>query len=93
LIADILGNTVWKLDQERNIKTDMDLAQQNVTCLLTHFLILMREIPGKTTLVSPLKILSLKPQKMVVSKLCNLWGAISAYHHYKTMDKVKEQQS
>jgi hypothetical protein len=29
----------------------------------------------------------------VVSKLCNLWGAISAYHHYKTMDKVKEQQS
>ena len=51
----------------------MDLAQQNVTCLLTHFLILMREIPGKTTLVSPLKILSLKPQKMVVSKLCNLW--------------------
>jgi hypothetical protein len=73
LITDILGNTVWKLDQERNIKTDMDLAQQNVTCLLTHFLILMREIPGKTTLVSPLKILSLKPQNMVVSKLCNLW--------------------
>ena len=47
----------------------MDLAQQNIFCLLTHYFILMKEIPGKTTLITPLHRIALEPQNMIVSNL------------------------
>ena len=50
----------------------MDLAQQNISCLLTHFRVLLVEIPGKTTLLTPLQDIALQPQNMVVG--INIWS-------------------
>ncbi|VDI24291.1 Hypothetical predicted protein, partial [Mytilus galloprovincialis] len=61
----LLNNEVWKL--KGNIIKGMELAQQNVFCLLTHFKILMSEIPGKTTLLTPLQKIALDPTTMVNS--------------------------
>ncbi|XP_052062754.1 E3 ubiquitin-protein ligase rnf213-alpha-like isoform X2 [Mytilus californianus] len=61
----LLNNEVWKL--KGNIIKGMDLAQQNVFCLLTHYMILMSEIPGKTTLLTPLQKIALDPTSMVNS--------------------------
>ncbi|CAG2252469.1 RNF213 [Mytilus edulis] len=61
----LLNNEVWKL--KGNITKGMELAQQNVFCLLTHFKILMSEIPGKTTLLTPLQKIALDPISMVNS--------------------------
>ncbi|XP_063441660.1 E3 ubiquitin-protein ligase rnf213-alpha-like [Mytilus trossulus] len=59
----LLNNEVWKL--KGNITKGMELAQQNVFCLLTHFKILMSEIPGKTTLLTPLQKIALDPTSMM----------------------------
>ncbi|XP_052062680.1 E3 ubiquitin-protein ligase rnf213-alpha-like isoform X2 [Mytilus californianus] len=61
----LLNNEVWKL--KGNIIKGMELAQQNVLCLLTHYMILMSEIPGKTTLLTPLQKIALDPTSMVNS--------------------------
>ena len=65
LTKSILNNTVWRL--HGNVVPRMNLAQQNISCLLTHFLVLMVEIPGKTTLLTPLQNITLQPQNMVNS--------------------------
>jgi hypothetical protein len=60
----MFSNTLWKL--QGNIIPGMDLAHQNIFCLLTHYLVLMSEIPGKKTLLTPLRSIALKPGSMVV---------------------------
>ena len=61
----IYNNTLWRI--QGNIIPGMDLAHQNIICLLTHYLVLMSEIPGKKTLLTPLRNIALKPRVMVVS--------------------------
>lgn len=46
----------------------MTLAEQSMFCLLTHYLILMLEIPGKSSLLTPLHKIALEPGNMLVSK-------------------------
>lgn len=60
-----MRNTLWRLPG--NIIPAMELADQNISCLLTHFLVMMAEIPGKTTLLTPLHRIALDPQGMAVS--------------------------
>ncbi|XP_063404431.1 E3 ubiquitin-protein ligase rnf213-alpha-like [Mytilus trossulus] len=61
----IIKNTLWRLPG--NIIPAMELADQNISCLLTHFLVMMAEIPGKTTLLTPLHRITLEPQGMAQS--------------------------
>ncbi|OPL33047.1 hypothetical protein AM593_02814, partial [Mytilus galloprovincialis] len=63
----ILQNAIWRLPG--NIVARMPLAEQNISCLLTHYFVLMTEIPGKHTLLTPLVNIARKPQKMVSSYL------------------------
>ncbi|XP_052087598.1 E3 ubiquitin-protein ligase rnf213-alpha-like isoform X5 [Mytilus californianus] len=55
----ILKNDVWQPETARNIHLNMDIAQQNLTCLLTHYMVMMTFIPGSTTLLMPLKNIAL----------------------------------
>ncbi|XP_052086034.1 E3 ubiquitin-protein ligase RNF213-like [Mytilus californianus] len=60
----VMTNKLWE-DQRFNIYSEMNLTQQNIICLLTHYMVLMMEIPGQTTLITPLKNIALFPEKMV----------------------------
>ncbi|XP_071122875.1 E3 ubiquitin-protein ligase RNF213-like [Mytilus edulis] len=60
----VMTNKLWK-DPKFNIYSEMNLTKQNISCLLTHYMVLMIEIPGKTTLVTPLKNIAMLPEKMV----------------------------
>ncbi|VDI70333.1 Hypothetical predicted protein [Mytilus galloprovincialis] len=62
LFRDILVNQLWRPDAD--ISDRMDVSQQNIACLLTHFLLVMSEIPGQTTLVTPLVEIALRPENM-----------------------------
>ncbi|XP_071137099.1 E3 ubiquitin-protein ligase rnf213-alpha-like [Mytilus edulis] len=63
----ILQNAIWRLPG--NIVPRMPLAEQNISCLLAHCFVLITEIPGKHTLLTPLINIARKPQKMVSSYL------------------------
>lgn len=61
-----MRNELWK-DPRFNIYCEMNLKQQNYNCLLTHYLVMMMEIPGEKILLSPLKNIALFPENMIVS--------------------------
>lgn len=45
----------------------MSLTEQNIACLLVHYLALMFEFPFKATVLEPLMNIALNPKEMVVS--------------------------
>lgn len=61
-----MRNQLWK-NPGFNIYCEMNLTQQNITCLLTHYLLMMMEIPGKQTILSPFRNIALFPESMIVS--------------------------
>ncbi|XP_052062678.1 E3 ubiquitin-protein ligase rnf213-alpha-like isoform X2 [Mytilus californianus] len=61
----LLNNSMWKYGG--NITKGMDLGEQNIFCLLTHYFTLMTEIPGESTLLTPLKKIALESASMVGS--------------------------
>lgn len=65
-MREIVQNQVWGSESDLNIFEGMDISQQNIACLLTHFLLVMSEIPGQTTLITPLVEIALRPEKMTV---------------------------
>ena len=75
MIRDILTNTVWRHDQNRNVSPNMDLGQQGLSCLLMHCMILFKELPEKETWLAPLTNLANNPELMVVRNLH--WRIIS----------------
>ena len=66
----------------------MDLAQQNIFCLLTHFRVLMVEIPGKTTLLTPLQNIALQPQTMVVG--INIWSTQNIFFFFLNIHFIEQ---
>ncbi|CAC5361652.1 RNF213 [Mytilus coruscus] len=60
----IMRNQLWK-DPKFNIYCEMNLTQQNITCLLTHYLLMMMEIPEKQSILSPMKNIALFPENMI----------------------------
>ncbi|XP_071137105.1 E3 ubiquitin-protein ligase rnf213-alpha-like [Mytilus edulis] len=67
LIRDLLTNSVWRHDTERNISPALDLGQQGLCCLLMHGVILFKGIPGKQTWLSPLINMVNNPELMMKS--------------------------
>lgn len=65
LISQVMKNKIWQ-NCRVNVYTGMNLTQQNITCLLTHYWVLMMELPGQRTLLTPLENLALHPELMLV---------------------------
>ncbi|CAC5383752.1 RNF213 [Mytilus coruscus] len=61
----LLDNNLWSADASKNIQEGMDLSGQNTVCLLTHFWLMISQIPGKTCVIAPLKKIATEPDKMM----------------------------
>ncbi|CAC5380698.1 RNF213 [Mytilus coruscus] len=67
LIRDLLTNSVWRHDADKNISPALDLGQQGLCCLLLHCMVLFRGIPEKQTWLSPLINIANNPELMMES--------------------------
>lgn len=65
-MKDMIENTVWQ-HKRQNISRAMDLGSQGLSCLLTHFLVLIKEIPKTESLMTPLQNIALNPKVMTAS--------------------------
>ncbi|XP_076109129.1 E3 ubiquitin-protein ligase rnf213-alpha-like [Mytilus galloprovincialis] len=67
LIRDLLTNSIWRHDADKNISPALDLGQQGLCCLLLHCMVLFRGIPEKQTWLSPLINIANNPELMMES--------------------------
>ncbi|VDI48904.1 Hypothetical predicted protein [Mytilus galloprovincialis] len=64
--AAVIRNVIWN-DPRYNICVNMTLTDQNIACLLVHYLALLLEFPVGTTVMGPLMNIAFNPQTMIKS--------------------------